>query len=101
MLRSMPVSLHPEIRLLDIIRGRIARDLLEHPAEVERVLESQPAADFRNIHVRVPEQPGGFVDPDLFVVLHDAHAGLLFENAADIIVIHADVIAYLTGAQPP
>ena len=52
MLRSMPVSLHPEIRLLDIIRGRIARDLLEHPAEVERVLEPQPA-DFRNIHVRV------------------------------------------------
>ena len=78
-----------EVRLLDIIRGRIAYDLLEHPAEVERVFKPQPAADFRNVHVRVPEQPGGLPIP-IFAWYSMMLMPVFSLKTPDIIIVHAD-----------
>jgi hypothetical protein len=72
----------PSESLLTELRGKLAQDPLEHPAEVGQVLEADLANDLGDPSPRMPKQLLGPGDPSSRQVLAKGQAGAGLEPAA-------------------
>jgi len=75
-------------QLRPVIRGRLAKNLLEHAVEMRERLEAHLKRNFTDAQIRVEQEILGFLDAHAGDVIGKIDAGDLLEHFAEVIAAH-------------